>query len=38
MNKNYYYILRDQNIEYPNPCFNQIELDLKRTYPNEKEE
>lgn len=25
-------------MEYPNPCFNQIELDLKRTYPNESPE
>ena len=22
-------------MEYPNPCFGQIELDLRRTYPNE---
>ena len=25
-------------MEYPNPCFNQIELDLKRTYLNESPE
>lgn len=34
-NGNYYFILRDHNIDYPNPCFNQIELDLKRTFPND---
>jgi hypothetical protein len=34
-NRNYYYILRDHNMEYPNPCFNQIELDLRRTFPND---
>ena len=34
-NRNYYFYLRDQNIEYPNPCFNQIELDLRRTFPND---
>jgi TBC1 domain family member 8/9 len=37
-NRNYYYILRDQNMEYPNPCFNQIELDLRRTFPNDPAE
>lgn len=37
-NNNYYYILRDHNIDYPNPCFNQIELDLKRTFPNDPPE
>ena len=35
-NDKYYYLLRDQNTDYPNPCFCQIELDLKRTFPNEK--
>ena len=34
-NTNYYYTLRDQNLLYPNPCFNQIELDLSRTFPND---
>ena len=37
-NRNYYYILRDHNMEYPNPCFNQIELDLRRTFPNDPPE
>lgn len=37
-NRNYYFFLRDQNIEYPNPCFNQIELDLRRTFPNDPPE
>ena len=32
-NENYYFLMRDHNIEYPNPCFNQIELDLYRTFP-----
>lgn len=34
-NKNYYKILRDNTMQYPNPSFNQIELDLRRTFPNE---
>ena len=34
-NHNYYFKLRDLHPHYPNPCFNQIELDLKRTFPNE---
>ena len=38
MNTNYYFILRDHNIDYPNPCFNQIELDLKRTFPGDPQE
>ena len=25
-------------MHYPNPCFNQIELDLRRTFPNDKAE
>lgn len=25
-------------MEYPNPCFNQIELDLRRTFPNDPPE
>lgn len=37
-NRNYYYILRDHNMEYPNPSFNQIELDLRRTFPNDPPE
>jgi len=32
-NQNYYFLMRDHNIEYPNPGFNQIELDLYRTFP-----
>jgi len=34
-NQNYYFLLRDQVAEYPNTCFNQIELDLRRTFPND---
>ena len=34
-NRNYYIFLRDHNMEYPNPGFNQIELDLRRTFPND---
>jgi hypothetical protein len=34
-NRNYYFQMRDHNLEYPNPCFNQIELDLYRTFPND---
>ena len=37
-NRGYYYILRDKNMEYPNPCFNQIEVDLRRTFPNDPPE
>lgn len=37
-NRDYYQKLRDSILEYPNPCFNQIELDLKRTYPSEPPE
>ena len=35
MRTDYYYVLRDQKVDYPNAGFNQIELDLKRTYPDE---
>ena len=38
MNKDYYKNLRDNYPQYPNPCFNQIELDLRRTFPNDKPE
>lgn len=38
MNPGYYVQLRDTPLEYPNPCFNQIELDLGRTYPNDSPE
>jgi hypothetical protein len=31
-NKNYYRNLKNAPMNYPNPCFNQIELDLKRTF------
>ena len=34
-NEDYYFKLRDMHRHYPNPCFNQIELDLKRTFPND---
>ena len=35
MNPDYYFTLRDRVRTYPNPCFNQIELDLRRTFPND---
>lgn len=34
-NKDYYTKLRDNVMLHPNPCFNQIELDLRRTFPFE---
>ena len=37
-NKGYYETLRDHDMLYPNPSFNQIELDLRRTFPNDPPE
>ena len=37
-NKGYYEQLRDSDMNYPNPNFHQIEIDLKRTYPNVQDE
>lgn len=34
-NQNYYFQLRDFNLQYPNLGFHQIELDLRRTFPND---
>lgn len=31
-NIGYYSTLLHYDLNYPNPCFNQIELDLKRTF------
>ena len=31
-NKDYYKNLKWLDIQYPNPSFNQIELDLRRTF------
>ena len=31
-NKNYYRNMKNLALSYPNPCFNQIELDLRRTF------
>ncbi len=31
-NRNYYRNLKNTPMAYPNPCFNQIELDLRRTF------
>jgi hypothetical protein len=31
-NKNYYKRLKVLSLNYPNPSFSQIELDLKRTF------
>ena len=30
-NEGYYTALLEYDMNYPNPCFHQIELDLKRT-------
>lgn len=38
INKEYYFNIRDSMPFYPNPCFNQIELDLKRTFPNDPQD
>lgn len=38
MNRDYYFNLRDRMKFYPNPCFNQVELDLRRTFPNEPQD
>lgn len=38
-NKNYYNLIDVEEMNYPNPSFNQIDLDLKRTFsdlPNEE--
>ena len=34
-NKHYYTNLRDHHFQYPNLCFHQVNLDLRRTFPNE---
>ncbi len=31
-NKGYYQNLLNKDVDYPNPCFHQIELDLNRTF------
>jgi hypothetical protein len=36
-NKNYYTQLKNLEMSYPNPSFNQIELDLRRTYYDMKQ-
>ena len=36
-NKGYYKKLKKMALDYPNPSFNQIELDLRRTYHEEKD-
>lgn len=35
-NPGYYYSLKTNFLEYPNPSFHQIDLDLKRTFPDNK--
>ena len=35
-NPGYYQSLKDNFLDYPNPIYQQIELDLKRTFPNNK--
>jgi hypothetical protein len=35
-NPGYYQSLKDNFLDYPNPIYQQIELDLKRTFPNDK--
>ena len=37
-NPNYYETLKNNNQPYPTCSFNQIELDLRRTYPYLKEQ
>ena len=34
----YYSRLMNEELFYPNPCYNQIELDLNRTFSDLKEE
>lgn len=36
-NPGYYEALTKSKIFYPNPSFQQIELDLRRTYPQQKD-
>ena len=36
--KGYYATMRDKVRDYPHPHFNQIELDLKRTFADESKE
>ncbi len=35
--KTYYSTLTSNVPDYPNPCFHQIEMDLKRTFPDDDE-
>ncbi len=35
-NKEYYDKLCSLEMEYPNPCFHQIEIDMYRTFPEDK--
>lgn len=37
-NPGYYQSMKDNFLEYPNPSFHQIDLDLKRTFPENKEQ
>lgn len=37
-NQGYYESLKKANMNYPNPSFNQIELDLRRTFQEETPE
>ena len=32
----YYQNLRHFFVDYPNPCYSQIELDVKRTFPEDE--
>lgn len=34
--KTYYHTLVFEMPDYPNPCFYQIEIDIKRTFPEDK--
>jgi hypothetical protein len=36
-NPGYYELLLANKIDYPNPTIHQIEIDLNRTYPDEKD-
>ena len=33
--KQYYHTLAYDTEDYPNPCFYQIEIDIKRTFPED---
>ena len=36
-NPGYYQSLKNNFLEYPSPCFDQINIDLTRTFANDKQ-